>query len=453
MKSRLLARFSKPISGGQFLATGLALLTVKFLIDYNVAYLFIGIVWLPWDYLNLRWRLLSASETVERETVLLLLAISLPFIWIGLELVFRRLRTLCWPIWLLCLFFVPYLNLLFFLALSLANPKINSEEAEEFDLAASRKARWRAIRMAVVGSAIGLVLIGFATTILTSYGWGLFVGVPFILGFLPGFNRSSEGPGASFGQVVKTTLGGTAAVAVVLLLLGGEGLICLVMAAPLALIIALLGAFFGWIAQRLLGSSRSAELNCFVVALVPLICCAEKAASPEPRLIAVTTAIEVEAAPEIVWQRVIAFPRLPPPRELIFLAGIAYPIEATITGCGPGAERRCVFSTGAFVEPIEIWDEPSLLRFTVTENPSPMSELSPYEIHPPHLRGFLESQAGQFKLTPLAPGRTRLEGTTWYRHGLWPHDYWRLWSDYIIHTIHLRVLNHVKSLAEAGPGA
>ena len=41
-----------------------------------------------------------------------------------------------------------------------------------------------------------------------------------------------------------------------------------------------------------------------------------------------------------------------------------------------------------------------------------------------------------------------LEGTTWYYHRLWPARYWQVWSDYIIHTIHLRVLHHVKKLSE-----
>jgi hypothetical protein len=77
-----------------------------------------------------------------------------------------------------------------------------------------------------------------------------------------------------------------------------------------------------------------------------------------------------------------------------------------------------------------------------------MREWSPWRIHPPHLEGFLVSEAGQFRLIALAGGRTRLEGTTWYRHHLWPTSYWRLWSDYLIHRIHLRVLNHVKRLSE-----
>jgi hypothetical protein len=89
------------------------------------------------------------------------------------------------------------------------------------------------------------------------------------------------------------------------------------------------------------------------------------------------------------------------------------------------------------------------LKFSVTSNPAPLQEWTPYhEVHPPHLHGYLVSEGGQFLLTPLPGGRTRLEGTTWYRHGLWPAGYWRIWSDQIIHTVHKRVLDHVRELSE-----
>ena len=51
-------------------------------------------------------------------------------------------------------------------------------------------------------------------------------------------------------------------------------------------------------------------------------------------------------------------------------------------------------------------------------------------------------------LTALPEGRTRLEGATWYQHTMWPAAYWHLWSDYIIHKIHLRVLEHIRAEAE-----
>jgi hypothetical protein len=71
-------------------------------------------------------------------------------------------------------------------------------------------------------------------------------------------------------------------------------------------------------------------------------------------------------------------------------------------------------------------------------------------VTPPHRRGFLVSQGGQFLLTPLPGGRTRLEGTTWYRPSMWPVFYWRWWSDDIIHQIHLRVLRYIAARSVAG---
>lgn len=94
------------------------------------------------------------------------------------------------------------------------------------------------------------------------------------------------------------------------------------------------------------------------------------------------------------------------------------------------------------------------MRFGVTENPAPLDELSPYRnVRPPHLHGYFVSHQGQFILTQLPDGRTGVEGTTWYSNTLWPAAYWHLWSDYIIHRIHMRVLEHIKQEVEIGTNA
>ena len=114
--------------------------------------------------------------------------------------------------------------------------------------------------------------------------------------------------------------------------------------------------------------------------------------------------------------------------------------------------RYCEFSTGSFVEPIAVWDEPHLLQFRVTANAAPLDEKGLYgRIDSKHLHGYFVSKRGQFRLSALPDGRTLLEGTTWYQHGLWPAEYWRWWSDAIIHRVHLRVLNHIRVLAEREP--
>ena len=83
----------------------------------------------------------------------------------------------------------------------------------------------------------------------------------------------------------------------------------------------------------------------------------------------------IDAPPDEVWRHVVSFSDLEPPNDWLFRSGVAYPIRARIEGTGVGAVRHCEFSTGAFVEPIEVWDEPRLLRFAVTSNPAPMRRM------------------------------------------------------------------------------
>jgi hypothetical protein len=222
------------------------------------------------------------------------------------------------------------------------------------------------------------------------------------------------------------------------------------MAAPLLAVLAILGAAVGYLIQfHPPEPSQSPKIFCVVVLMLPALMITEKLQAPEAPVFKVVSSIEIQAPPPAVWNNVISFSELPPPDEFIFRMGIAYPMRATIQGQGPGAVRHCVFSTGSFVEPIEIWEAPDLLRFSVLQNPAPMQEWTPYdEIHPPHLEGFFLSRKGQFRLIKLSNNRTLLEGTTWYTHRLWPQAYWRFWSDYVIHQIHGRVLKQIKRCSE-----
>jgi hypothetical protein len=236
----------------------------------------------------------------------------------------------------------------------------------------------------------------------------------------------------------------------VLLIVAIEGLICIVMAAPFAVGLALLGGVAGYAIQQGYWRAKQAPAMLSIVLLFsPSFMGAEHLAHRQPQTFVVKSAIEVNAAPETVWKEVVSFGQISPPTEMIFRAGIAYPIRAEMIGSGAAAVRHCVFSTGQFVEPIEVWDEPRLLRFGVTENPPPMREITPYaNLEPAHLHGYFVSHQGQFLLTELQGGRTRLEGTTWYTHAIWPETYWHWWSDYIIHRIHMRVLEHIRAEAE-----
>jgi hypothetical protein len=52
-------------------------------------------------------------------------------------------------------------------------------------------------------------------------------------------------------------------------------------------------------------------------------------------------------------------------------------------------------------------------------------------------------------LAPLRGGRTRLEGTSYYRNENWSAQYWRVWSGAILRTMHHRVLQNIKRHLES----
>ena len=277
------------------------------------------------------------------------------------------------------------------------------------------------------------------------YGWSVFVGLPIVVGMLSALltgvhQKSHLGMCIGVASFASFLLGGLC------FMLAMEGLICLAMAMPLAILMSILGGVVAYFIQAAYHVSRVPPT---ILLSLLLLMGLEKAEDYQPVTFPVTSTMEIDAPPEVVWRHVVSFHELPPVEDWLFKSGLAYPLRAEIKGTGVGAVRHCIFSTGPFVEPISVWDEPHHLRFSVTQMPEPMQEWTFYKhVHPPHIDGYFQTTEGEFRLERLPDGRTRLYGTTWYHNDLWPAHYWKLWSDHLIHRIHLRVLKHVKQLSE-----
>jgi len=461
-----LLRPTGTISRGKFVILGVGLMLLKFALDSQLSVLAFGRHWEIYNYLSGRQAILAISAQPEdRPYYLIMLLLSLPFIWAGVILTVKRLRSAKLPLWLTVFFFAPVLKFPFFCVLAVVPAKVVPEKTKngsERGIGSVTSKSWLRIlipksKTGQFGTAVayttllGLVLTFFNVYALGVYGLGLFIGLPFCLSMLAGLILGFRQP-CTLANCVQVAIASIFALVCCMMVFNLEGAMCMLMAFPLWAGCAALGAVVGYFIQ--LNASDEREMAFIMVTLllvVPALMGAEIAALPVAPTFAVRTSVEVDAAPETVWPNVIQFPPLPSPKHWAFRAGVAYPIGAEITGEGVGAVRRCEFSTGSFVEPIEVWDAPRLLRFSVTENPSPLEEFTLYgDAHPPHLEGFMVSRAGQFHLTQTETGQTLLEGTTWYQHHMWPATYWRWWSDWLIHRIHLRVLDHVAALSEMG---
>jgi uncharacterized membrane protein YhaH (DUF805 family) len=465
-------RWDGTIDRGRYFLLGASAFAVKFVVDRVVAGVVFHRDWLPWNYLVFPWRPnvlgnVPASSALNpwehgrsADAVAFpatMLAVALPFIWFGVTLTVKRLRDAGQPLWLVVLFFVPVINILFLLILCVAETCPRTETRQAAPWPETRaidgwipQSKIGAGLVAIAATVIlGLAFTAFSTQVLKAYGLGLFVAAPFCLGLFSVLVYSYHEPRDAW-QCLAVSLVPIALLGAVLVIVAIEGVICIAMAAPFAMGLAAFGGMIGYGIQAGYWKARQASAVLSIVLLfTPGFVGIEQVLKPQPATFMVKSAIEVNAPPEAVWKEVVSFEQIAPPTELIFRAGIAYPMRAQMIGSGPGAVRRCVFSTGAFVEPIHVWDAPRLLRFGVSENPPPMHEITPYaHIRAPHLNGYFVSRQGQFLLTALPGGRTRLEGTTWYSHTMWPEAYWHLWSDYVIHRIHMRVLAHIKSEVE-----
>ncbi|MEO8908964.1 MAG: DUF805 domain-containing protein [Gemmatimonadaceae bacterium] len=436
------------ITRREYLTAGVGLMVFKYVVDATTIYLVAHLIWTPFDYL---FPLIGVHATkvgsFPNWLQIALLLWTLPFIWVGVTMMLRRAidagRSPGWC----AAFFIPVVNYAAMLFLAALPSKV--PEPVQQKPSPSSDDRFGSAIFGVLGAAaFGLLAILVSVVGFRNYGGPLFLGTPFVQGLVCGwaFNR----------ERVRSTRETIAVVWISLLLVGGvvflfamEGIVCLLMALPIAAVLGIMGAIVGRsIALRGSGTMAGAAAVLFVVPTGALV---EKATDSTAPTYEVVTSVDVSASPNIVWPKVIQFSEITSPLPWIFRTGIAYPERATIVGEGPGAIRRCEFSTGAFVEPITIWDAPRRLAFDVVEQPPPLKELSIYSrVYAPHINGYFRSQRGEFRLVPLAGGGTRLEGHTWYSVAVYPQGYWRGISEILLHEIHRRVLDEVKREAEAG---
>ena len=433
-----------------YFTAGLALMLLKYAVDAALIYFTTGIFWTPVDYA------LSLANISNSKAALFTLGLSvtlliwtIPFVWLGVLLSVRRARDAGLPAWIVVAFFVPVLNYVLMALLSVwptaaAGSRHASVPPGPED---SARARRKGLAMGIsAGLAAGLVSVLIGGLFIKSYGGVMFMLTPFIIGFMSAFTERRVNPAAGLPlRIVLYTLGVVAGGCIVFAI---EGIGCLLMAAPLAIPLAILGGVVG---HATAGERTAPGTVAMLLVLVPAGHGIDRVLTTAPTRV-VLSSIDIDAPPDVVWRHVVSFEEIRTPPAFYFRVGLAYPIRARIEGSGAGAVRHCEFTTGAFVEPITAWEAPHRLAFDVISQPPPLQEWSPYrKVYAPHLQGFFRTTKGEFRLIALEGNRTRLEGRTWYTLRMQPQMYWTVIADAIVHGIHQRVLGHIRAGAERGP--
>src|SRR5262245_14172320 len=277
------------IDRGPYFFWGVALFALKFNVDRIIGAVWFGKPWTFFDPEVLRISLWQSAGTKEDVFYFLtLLAVSLPFLWVGIVLTFGRLRSLGWPSWLVLLFFVPVLKLLLFALLCLVPARAGRASAIAptglrsgfISRLMPRNALGSALVSIVITVSLAAAAAWLATSVANRYGWALFVGVPFVMGFLSTTLYGYHEP-RTLGKCLLVALGTIVLAGSALLLLAMEGAICLIMAAPIALVIGLAGGAMGYAVQKSFWSHDGpARVYCVAILLVPALIGLERTVPP-----------------------------------------------------------------------------------------------------------------------------------------------------------------------------
>lgn len=298
----------------------------------------------------------------------------------------------------------------------------------------------------LAGMALAVAAVAMSALVFRSYGYGLFIASPFLIGLTTGYLANRGGP-LTIGRTLKIVTGAALLGGVALLALALEGAVCILLASPLGVGMAMIGGAVG--REFSVAGRRRAKPTAMSLAVMPLIFAIDALLPP---LITIDTrqSIEIAAPPAAVWRALVSDAPVSGEVAWPIRLGLSYPMRARIVTPAVGGVRIGYFSTGVARERITAWDEDRRLAFTVTQDPPVMRELSPYRhVNAPHVQGYFHTVSTSFELLPTAGG-TRVVEETRHELKLDPAPYWLPLTQYAVDRNNARVLASLKRQAEFG---
>jgi hypothetical protein len=248
-------------------------------------------------------------------------------------------------------------------------------------------------------------------------------------------------------------------VSAVLLLVGTvvfliEGAICIVMAAPVVLVMAMVGGLFVGLVvtlRRGRGMPPGAVASCLVL---PFAFAPAEAHLPDPDEIrTVTTTIDIDAPPAAVWRQVVRVPAIGDAEQTVGFfqyIGVPRPLEATLSDERIGGWREARFVGGIrFREHVTEWEPARRLGFTIAVDPQSVSP-AVLDAHVAVGGRHFDVVYGAFELSPRERG-TRLRLLSRHRLHTRLNFYAGLWTDAIMQDIQQNICQVIRHRSEAHP--
>jgi len=279
--------------------------------------------------------------------------------------------------------------------------------------------------------------------------WAFLAGVPLAIGLLIGYVAKRRKVSGARGSAALSV----AALGLFVFAAGAlfrEGMICIVMAAPLFLVFAVVGAIVGSIAHAI--APKGAPKLLSVALVLPfLLAPIERENLPDTRHQTTRESIFIAAKPAVVWEN-INFPINIHPDELkgglAYLIGVPYPIEARTISGGVGGMRELRWQRGVtFQEEITAWTPMSYIAWKYKFGPNSFPEGS-LDDHIVIGGRYFDLEATSYTLSAEAGGtRLTIEVATSVTTSF--NWYAGLWSRFLIDDTAKTILRFYKRRSES----
>lgn len=257
------------------------------------------------------------------------------------------------------------------------------------------------------------------------------------------FDKASFGETAVYGLFIISAL---IAIAGIWL---KEGVICLIMAAPLFYAACLLGLVIGWYVPIAQGRASGKILS--VTFLLPFLFGGIEQYFPLQSSVAtITQSIFIAAPAPVLWDEIMNPADIKPQEitsEMIYKIGMPKPLGAQTSAQEIGAIRKSYWEKGVnFDEEITALEENRHVawKYHFDDTSFPPGSLDD------HIKvggRYFDLEESQYRLKPVSGG-TELELTTRYRIGTNFNWYAKWWADYFIHDASDAILRMYKNRAE-----
>jgi hypothetical protein len=308
------------------------------------------------------------------------------------------------------------------------------------------------LALAIALSAFFLINVSKANHVAFGSMWFLVFLPAYLCAFICYVGDPNRDKSVSFYAAVPPLFGGIVVVGSAWFL--HEGVICLIMLAPLWLGFSWLGAFIMRSQRR-----RSIESNTFrsTLILLPLFSGGLESQIPVPHApVTLAREIIIKATPEEIWPYAVSNPQIAESEGrwnfTQNVLGLPRPRATKINGAGKGpgigSVRTAYWGDKInFDERITHWQPGRRLGWSFSFTNSTLQDYTDKHIAPDG--EFLKIDTGDYTLTPVTRDTTRLTLRTNYIAKTHVHSYAEFWGEILLGDIQNNILAIIKARAEA----